>query len=462
MFENISAHYSNISEKAHKSYLNKLEKCLNDNLDFHDVRSNYLSHNFHAFPAKFPPQLPKRFILGLTELDDIVLDPMMGSGTTILEAMFNNRHAIGFDIDPLALMITTVKTTSYNKKSLIDEFNKIVDYSNYLIGSNQSKLLDIYNTFDLETKKFIDYWFYKDTIKELLAISFCVSLIENEKIKIFFRVLFSSIIITKSGGVSLALDLAHTRPHKAKRIIDPYSEQLFSSGEIEFEQKSYLTKKLKNPINEFKKKFHQNIESILCEKNNYEPFLKLANSQNLPLSDNSVDLVVTSPPYANNAIDYMRTHKFSLLWFGFKIENLKNARKEYIGHDSILNVQIENVPPYPRKIISKIKKKNIKKFQSLHRYFSEMTRVLKEMHRVIKPNRSVILVVANSNICGVDSESHICLKEIGESIGFTVPYIGERTIDRDRRMLPASHKENSESNILNRMHKEYIIGFYKY
>ena len=185
MFENISVHYSNVSEKAKNNYIGRLEKCLNDNLDFHDERSNYLSHNFHSFPAKFPPQLPKKFIIGLTDEDDIVLDPMMGSGTTILEAMFNNRHAIGFDIDPLALMITTVKTTSYNKKSLIDKFNKILDYSNNLIVGNQNKLSDLYNNFDLETKNFINYWFYKDTIKELLALSYSISKIENEKDKNF-------------------------------------------------------------------------------------------------------------------------------------------------------------------------------------------------------------------------------------------------------------------------------------
>ena len=157
----------------------------------------------------------------------------------------------------------------------------------------------------------------------------------------------------------------------------------------------------------------------------------------------------------------MRAHKFSLLWFGYTVENLKDTRKEYIGHDSTLNVQFEDVPPFSRKIISKVGEKNIKKSLSLHRYFSEMTRVLKEMYRIIKHNRSAILVVGNSNICGVDSETHLCLKEIGERIGFTIPCIGERAIDRNRRMLPASHQENSESQILNRMHKEYIIGFYK-
>ena len=68
------------------SYQERLRVLLSGDLDFHGKSSAYASHNFHAFPAKFPPKLPKKFIEGLTEPGDVVLDPMMGSGTTILEA----------------------------------------------------------------------------------------------------------------------------------------------------------------------------------------------------------------------------------------------------------------------------------------------------------------------------------------------------------------------------------------
>jgi len=459
MFEKVSTY--NISKTSErKSYLKRLELCLSDNLNFHNENSNYLSHNFHAFPAKFPPQLPKKFIMELTQENDIVLDPMMGSGTTILEAISNNRNAVGFDIDPLALMITSVKTTCYNKKTLVEEFNRIITYTNKLLN-NQDNLTSLFNKFDPDTKSFVEYWFHKETIKELLSLSYSISKIENEKIKNFFRIIFSSIIITKSGGVSLAMDLAHTRPHRAKNIIDPYSESFFKLEEIKEEQKSYTTKKLKSSLGEFKKKFYQNLESVREGNKNYKPVLTLANSQNSNLGNNSIDLIVTSPPYPANAIDYMRAHKFSLLWFGYTVEDLKDKRKEYIGHEAASSFSFEEMPPLTKSIISKVAQKNIKKSQSLHRYYSEMKSVLKEMYRVLKHNTSAIVVVGNSNICGVDSRTDICLKEIGENLGFIVPKIGERDLDRNRRMMPASNNKNYNSQILNRMHKEYIIGFYK-
>jgi hypothetical protein len=87
-----------------------LARLLSTDLDFHEDASNYASHALHAFAAKFPPQLPRVFIEGLTQRGETVMDPMMGSGTAIVEAFLCGRRAVGFDIDPLALMICRVKT----------------------------------------------------------------------------------------------------------------------------------------------------------------------------------------------------------------------------------------------------------------------------------------------------------------------------------------------------------------
>ncbi len=78
-----------------QSYRARLETILAADLSFHGQASRYASHNFHSFPAKCPPQLAQYFIAGLSEPDDIVLDPRMGSGTTVLEAYLSGRQALG-------------------------------------------------------------------------------------------------------------------------------------------------------------------------------------------------------------------------------------------------------------------------------------------------------------------------------------------------------------------------------
>src|SRR3972149_9088370 len=98
------------------SYRDRFRQLLLGDLDFHGKNSTYSSHAIHAFPAKFPPQLPRIFIENLTEPNDIVLDPMMGSATALLEALLLGRRGIGVDIDPLALRIGHAKL---NPKSVI-------------------------------------------------------------------------------------------------------------------------------------------------------------------------------------------------------------------------------------------------------------------------------------------------------------------------------------------------------
>jgi len=99
-----------LEKRAQTDLRRSLAKLLSTDLDFHQHASNYASHGLHAFAAKFPPQLPRVFIEGLTRKGETVMDPMMGSGTAIVEAFLGGRRAVGFDIDPLALMICRVKT----------------------------------------------------------------------------------------------------------------------------------------------------------------------------------------------------------------------------------------------------------------------------------------------------------------------------------------------------------------
>ena len=87
----------------------RLSPLLESDLDFHGTSGKIASHGWHPFPAKFPPQLPGFFIEELTRPGDLVLDPMMGSGTTLVEAVRRDRRAAGRDIDPLAILIAEAK-----------------------------------------------------------------------------------------------------------------------------------------------------------------------------------------------------------------------------------------------------------------------------------------------------------------------------------------------------------------
>ncbi len=451
----------NIAIKS-DSTIKKLVEILNNNLDFHDQTSNYASHNLHSFPAKFPPQLPAIFINSLTKPGEIVLDPMVGSGTTIVEALFADRVGIGFDIDPLALKISRVKTTRLDKEELTKLSSKIYSAAKSEFHKNPKKLQRLANEyFDAKTKKFINFWFLPETQLELMALLIQINSIEKAAYRNFFQIIFSSLIITKSGGVSLALDLGHTRPHKVKALFDQAGTIVYGDKNIDPSKKHFSAKLIRSSFDEFRKRARQNIASVIDMPLRYAPVITFCDAQELCLKENSVDLVITSPPYASNAIDYMRAHKFSLAWFGAKIDTLTTKRNTYIGAEATSGFKFEDLPVFTSNKIARLSEIDPKKALVLKRYFSEMKRSLKEIFRVLKPGRVAVMVVGSSLMKGIDTETHKCLQEIGISVGFISPHIGIRQLDRNRRMLPASNKVNSDSQIQKRMHQEYIVGFYK-
>lgn len=467
-------------EETDRPYLERLDALLSQDLDFHSQDSGYASHNFHSFPAKFPPQLPRKFIEGLTAPGDVVLDPMMGSGTTVLEAYLSGRHGVGFDIDPLALILTNAKVTPLNGRLVAQIGNEISERAERAVRKRRNELEKaLESRWDPKTRDFIDYWFTPETQIDLLALITEIEQIEDVKIRAFFELAFSAIIITKSGGVSLAFDLAHTRPHRAKVVIGRTGEVVLRGELTDSSSRriKLLTKTLRSPFREFGRRVEQNLGGLPeSESDRIQPYLKgllepeperikpyiaLGNAQGLPLDDKSVDLIVTSPPYISNAIDYMRAHKFSLVWMGYLIDELGQKRNEYIGGEAVTDFDFEDLPARTRQVVADIADRDEKKGRVLHRYFSEMTRTLREMFRVLKPGKAAIVVIGSSVMRSRDTETHTCLAEIGQQTGFRVPKIGVRNLDRNRRMMPAGSELDLESQIQQRMHEEYVIGFCK-
>jgi len=458
------------STPDNETYHEKLVRLLSEDLDFQNQDECDPAHYIHSFPAKFPPQLPHKFISELTDVGDTVLDPMVGSGTTMLEAFLCGRRGVGFDIDPLALLISQIKASSFDIGEVSQTGNLILGRATTASIEKREQLAEMLRErWDRKTKEFIDYWFAYETQIELIALLAEIEKITDEIIRSFFDLVFSAIIITKSGGVSLAFDLAHTRPHRAKVVFSKDGEVIIGEElkNNESPRIKLLTKTLRSPIEEFAKRFKQNLQSLKYRslfppEVEYLPIsVNRGNAQKLPLDNDSIDLIVTSPPYASNAIDYMRAHKFSLVWLGYPISELGERRKKYIGGESVTDVEFEDLPANTQEVVTDISDLDDKKGRVLHRYYSEMTRTLREMFRVLKPERAAILVVGNSMFRGKDTKIEYCLTNIGQDIGFDVPKVGVRNLDRNRRMLPAGLKINLDSQIQQRMHEEYVIGFYK-
>ncbi|MCI0659724.1 MAG: hypothetical protein L0220_01485, partial [Acidobacteria bacterium] len=349
---------------------------------------------------------------------------------------------MGVDLDPLALLSTKVKVSPLNPAKmaqigldLAEEAERNLQRSRKVIEA------DLESRFDDKTAKFVDYWFSRETQLELTALIREIERVSAPDIRSFLQLAFSAIIITKSGGVSLAWDLGHTRPHK------------FIKGQA----KSY-----RPAFSEFRRRVTKNASGLSQVATlPQRASIQFGNAEALKLDNDSVDLLFTSPPYPSNAIDYMRAHKFSLVWFGHKIDDLSELRSQYIGGEKTTGYAFMDLPPATKRLTDQIAETDAKKGLALWRYYSEMRRVLTEAFRVLRPGSAAIFVVGSSVMRGIDTCVQNCLSEIGQFVGLEFVGNARRQLDRDRRMLPASALTQQSSQVEARMHEEHIIAFLK-
>jgi DNA modification methylase len=247
---------------------------------------------------------------------------------------------------------------------------------------------------------------------------------------------FSALIVTKSGGVSLALDLAHSRPHRVK-------------------DKTY-----RDAIRLFEEKAEKAVNSFAAMRDARGSARALAgDARRLPLVTNSVDLIVTSPPYAN-AIDYMPAHKFSLVWLGHEIDALGRHRSTYVGAERRAASFDPVASATANDAIGAVAVLDRPRSAVLRRYFAEMSEALGEMARVVRPGGAVVVVVGSSTVRGVAVPTARALAELAQAAGLNLVDIAARPIDRDHRLMPISAASNGRG-IEARIHSEQVVGLVK-
>jgi hypothetical protein len=148
--------------------------------DFQKAFTKYSNHGFHTYPAMMIPQITKRLIEMYGNKAKVLLDPFMGSGTALLEATLhdNFKKAYGIDINPLALLISKVKTTPIEPKLLEKE------YKNLMENCKEDKKDINFKQKAIEKPNFtnIDFWFKPKVITDLTIIKNNIGQIENKDV----------------------------------------------------------------------------------------------------------------------------------------------------------------------------------------------------------------------------------------------------------------------------------------
>ncbi len=386
----------------------------------------------HPFAARMAPEIAFKALKGLPS-GSTVLDPMAGSGTVLRTISELGYNGIGFDIDPLSVLMAKAWTTKISEKGFRKKVTQILKQVEK-IDSKKVRLPWIDK--DIATQEFIKFWFAQKQTEQLRRLSYVINK-EKGSYSSLLKIALSRLIITKSKGASLAADVSHSRPHKVR-------------VENDFD----VMREFSNSCNK--------ITKIMVEK---KPMGKvrvnIGDARNLSkVKSNSIDFIITSPPYLN-ALDYMRGHKLSLVWLGHKINDLSAIRSDSVGAEKAPNAKgnLELAKSITKKL-KEIHELPRRKVNMIYRYALDMHSLLKESSRVLKPGCNATFVVGNSSLKGIYIENTKIVIEAAKQFGFKVVKKKERIIPDSKRYLPPPNSRST--SVLNkRMRTEVIITFCK-
>jgi tRNA G10 N-methylase Trm11 len=382
----------------------------------------------HPFPARMAPEIAIEQLAKFAS-PKIVLDPMSGSGTVLRAASELGHSAIGLDLDPLAVLMARVWTTPFQIARLTRAAEELVRRAKTTRDVHLSWIDDC-----PETGEYVKFWFRQKQARPLRRLAWSL----NGKTGVIadaMRIALSRIIITKERGASVARDASHSRPHR-----------VFLDNEYDV----YAG-------------FLQSVKQLVAKLNpdrlKGSAVVHDGDSRNLAgLISESVDIVITSPPYLN-AIDYLRGHRLSLVWLGCGVSDIRKLRSKSIGAEKSADTEVsERLLGALLRSCGDIEKLPIRQEGMVRRYAQDVHSFMQELARITKKDGRVLLVVGNSCLNGVSISNANINVAAAEIVGLQLTQRTERTLPNSNRYLPMppSHLLGSLSG---RMRTETLLSF---
>lgn len=392
----------------------------------------------HPFPARMAPGIALE-ALGESRNPLRVLDPMAGSGTVLAVARANGHRAFGVDLDPLAVLLAGVWTRTIDAEQVRNKAIEVLDRAKAGFGMLCAGQAYPASSDD-ETRKFIRYWFDEYARRQLAALSTAIRRVHDESTRDVLWCALSRLIITKQAGASLAMDLSHSRPHRQ-----------FTHAPVK-------------PFN----RFIAAVETIIsnCPQSGSGPIgptpvVKRGDARRLALQSESIDLVLTSPPYLN-AIDYMRCSKFSLVWLGHNVSEIRQIRGESVGAEVSSEEALD--AGWVKAAIKELKLSpalSSRDHALLARYAWDMGHALAEASRVLRRRGRAVYVVGDSMSRGTFIRNSTIVTMIGQQHGLSLVSRQSRSLPANRRYLPPPKRGMSSDAMDGRMRKEVVLAFTK-
>lgn len=379
---------------------------------FRGVKAKEGIHGIHSYPAMMPAAVARRLIAELSREGDIVFDPFCGSGTVLAEAVCLQRRAVGYDINPLALLIAKVKTTPLHPDKLRKALEAI---ENRVLFQTVPAVQPCFAN--------IEYWFKPMVIADLARLRAAISAVDDGDTRDFFRVVFARTVRQTSNTRGNEFKLYRLPVEK----LDSYAPNVLACfGDIAIECISIM------------EEFYSRVGRLgsLAQVAYHDARVPF------DLPPDSVSLMLTSPPYGDSrtTVAYGQFSRLALQWLGMWVEDVD---RESLGGKPV--ALAATCSPTLSGALSKIKAVDSKRAEEVGSFYGDLQRCIKNISTVIKPGGFAVFVVANRKVRGVTLPTDEIVVEMTAPLGFT--HLGTYHRDIPNKRMPL---RNSPSNMAGR------------
>ncbi len=408
----------------------KFQRQIDYSWNFERVNTKPHTHGFHTYPAMFIPHVARRLLLTYSKKGDTICDIFCGSGTALIESRLLGRNAYGIDLNPLAVFLAETKTTPINSKILHKEYLKLLKRAGEIKNHQITK--PVFNN--------IDFWFKDKVIIELAKIKKAIKDISNKNIRKFFMVAFSETVRKVSNTKSGEFKLVRIKGDSLKNY---------------------------NPdvLNVFRKKTELNIKGMESyyadvDKKTRVNIIYGDSSKDNGIKNESVDFIVTSPPYGDSrtTVAYGQFSRLSAQWIDI-FDNPNDASgvdNELLGGKPVNELKNSLGSFYLKDSLEKISTKDPKRAKDVLSFYIGLNECLKKAYQILKQNKYFCLVIGNRLVKQVRIPTDFIIAELAENIGFNCENIVVRNIP-GKRMPIKNCPTNIAGELEETMTKESIV-----
>lgn len=412
----------------------KLEKA-SDDWTFNGASTRELTHCYHDYPARMIPQVAGKLLdlFGISAKS--LFDPYSGSGTSLVESNIRGINAFGTDLNPLARLIAKAKTTT-PKITLLEK--QISAFNKMALEDKLRKLKETPQVYGIAR---LDFWFKPEVIEKLFRLRKFIQSIEDEEIRLFFQVAFSETVRDSSNTRNAEFKLYRYGEDKlAKFNPDVYG---------------IMISKLQRNLDGYRK------YKAIIENLKHRPFANVYDFNTVDgipencILPESIDIVVTSPPYGDSGttVAYGQYSRLSAAWL--ELEEPDKIDRKLMGGKTV-----KEVSSFPSEAlnsaIENVRKSDEKRAREVASFYVDLHASISNVAKVIKQNGYACYVVGNRKVKGVVLPTDIAVKDFFGNYGFEYVNTFMRSIPNKR--MPSRNSPTNATGVLDdTMTQEYIV-----